>query len=194
MDQLALILAAVGIALVVAEIFIPSGGMITVAAIASFAGSVWFAWKAWWPDHAVYWWSYLAGVLILLPTVIVGAFYLFPRTKMGRKILLEAPNLSEVTPYVEEERRLSKTVGQIGRTLSPLTPGGLVQVGGERFHCFSEGMIVDQGTPVKVVAVRGNRLLVQVVSVHADSKDTAPPERVPDAREEPPLDFDMSQG
>ena len=38
------------LALLVAEFFIPSGGMILIVALSATAASIWCAWNAWWYD------------------------------------------------------------------------------------------------------------------------------------------------
>jgi membrane-bound serine protease (ClpP class) len=85
--------------------------------------------------------------------------------------------------------------------LTLLTPGGLVNVNGERLHCVSEGVMVPPGTTVEVVEVRGTRVLVRIPSRTAAK--TLPPAAAseafladaPDASQQPaPLDFDVPQG
>jgi hypothetical protein len=71
-----------------------------------------------------------------------------------------------------------------------------VRVNGERLHAFSEGVMVQQGTAVEVVSVRGTRVMVREVG---DRVETPPAEddllADSDARPAPaPLDFDVPQG
>ena len=99
------------------------------------------------------------GALVLLPASVAAAIQVWPHTPMGK--MMEPPTAEEVTPYVEEQRRLSRLIGQIGETVTPLNPAGIILIGGERVHCFSEGLVVDRGTDVRVLAVQGNRLLVR---------------------------------
>ena len=105
---------------------------------------------------------------------------------MGRRVLLEAPLAEELTPFAKQNRKLQELVGQFGRTVSPLTPGGLVNVNGERLHAISEGLIVDPGQSVEVLEVRGNRLLV---------RPGQPPEGMRGNNSEPSsrLDFEIPQ-
>lgn len=161
-SHFALLFLALALALFAAEIFIPSGGMITVAAILCLAASVWCAWKAWWSSEPAYWWTYVAAVVILIPAALGGALYVFPRTAWGRQILLEAPRPEDVAPYAQEEERLAHLVGHRGKTLTLMNPGGLVLLNGERMHCISEGILIDPQTEVEVIAVKGNRPVVRV--------------------------------
>jgi len=161
---IAIVLLLVGLALLTLEVFIPSAGLIFLTAMASIGGSLWMAWKAWYVQSPVLWWSYLTGVVACVPLVICGSLYLIPRTRLGKHILLQAPELDDVTPFNEEQERLDALIGRRGQTQSILNPGGIVDVDGQRFHCESEGMIVDAQRAVDIVAVTGNRLIVRLAA------------------------------
>jgi len=191
-SHLALLLMLLGLALLVAEVFIPSGGIILTAAVLSLGASIWYAWKAWGESQPAAWWTYLAVLIALLPTVVIGAFYVFPRTSLGRRILLEAPSLEEVTPFADEQEGLARLLGQTGTTVTLLSPGGMVSVDGERLHCESEGMMIDRQQPVEVVGLRANRLVVRLLP---REEPTPGPDRPDDdVSGTPPLDFDLPQG
>jgi len=181
---IALLLLIVGLGLLVAEFFIPSSGMIFVFALLCLAGSIWFAWDDWG-------WYYVAVVVVLLPLIVGGMLYALPRTAVGRRILLEAPSLDEVTPFTADETHLTKLVGREGKTLTLLNPGGLVLLDGERMHCESEGMMIDPDSDVRIVGVNGNRLLVRLSSL--DSTAGQPPAGEAPSGEQP-LDFELPQG
>ena len=162
-EILAIVMLFVGLALLIAEVFVPSGGMITILAVVCIAVSIWAAQQAWWETARGIWWSYLAALLLLAPSSIAGSLYMLQRTELGRHILLDAPSLDEVTPYAEDEERLSKLLGRFGKTLTLLNPGGMLLVDGERLHCESQGMMIDPGEDVEIVAMQGNRLVVRRV-------------------------------
>lgn len=200
-EFLAILLLVLGCGLIVAEVFIPSGGMILVMCVLSFAASIWCAYKAWWDVSPGYFWTYIGGFVVLIPSVVVGIFRLISDTRVGDRILLAAPELEEVTPYQQEQAHLSQFIGQRGVTLTLLTPGGMVLVEHERLHAFSEGLLVEAGQPVEIVAVRGTRVLVRPVA----ADPAAPPEttvaasdvfpaEAPAGDASPPLDFDLPQG
>eukprot|EP00913_Durusdinium_trenchii_P035327 g33057.t1 len=159
----AILLLIVGLVLLVAEIFIPSGGMILIAALVCIAGSIWCAYKTWW-DSPVYWWSYIACVVVAIPSAVGGMLYIFPRTTMGKRVLLEPPSAEEVTGYDEDFERLSGMAGKRGKTVTLLNPGGLVLIEGERLHCVSSGMLIEEDIDVEVVGVQGNELVVRIAS------------------------------
>jgi len=194
-SYLSLMLLAIGLALLIAEIFIPSGGIILFVSLLCLGGSVWFAWDAWWASNRSYWWMYLASLVVLLPTTVCIAFYIFPKTPIGKRILLEAPPLAELTPYAEEETHFRGFIGRQGKTLTLLMPGGMVLVEDERVHCESEGMSIEPGETVDVVAVKGNRLVVRLsVSDNETAWIQEEGENKADGgTDDRPLDFDLPQ-
>lgn len=178
-DQiLTFVLLAVGFVLLGIELMIPSGGVIGMMCIASFLGSAWFAYQAWAETNSLYWRIYLTTFLIMIPVTLYGIYFLLMKTSFGNRILLVAPSQEEVTPYQREEERLQALVGRVGQAISPLRPGGLVQIDGERLHAIGDGFIIESGTAVQVVEIRGTRVVVQ--------PHIAPPDSPPEATESEP--------
>ena len=199
--SLAVILLVIALVLLVGEVFIPSGGMILITACVCLAASIFFAWRAWWADDAVAWWIYVASLIVVVPSVIAGMLYWFPKTTMGKRVLLEAPMLSELTAFDDEVARLEKLIGQKGQTVTLLNPGGLVLVEGERHHCEGDGMMIDPQETVEVIGVSGNRLVVRpatpdvedVKTPAIDEPKSAIPQDSPFEEDQPddrPLDFE----
>jgi membrane-bound serine protease (ClpP class) len=189
----AILLLGLGLALLVAELFIPSGGMIFVMALISLIVSVWCAWQAWGTTGRYVWfWSYLGSVMVLVSGVAVGILYFFPRTTFGQQLLAAPQDKDELTPYADEVAHLQQMVGEQGRTLTLLNPGGLVLVDGERIHCESEGMMIEPGQSVTIVGVKGNRVIVRA-SVVAAAESMSGGDTRPAPSDEPPLDFDVVQ-
>lgn len=194
-EFLAILLLVVGCGLIVAEIFIPSGGMILLLCILSLTSAVWCAYMAWWESSPSLFWSYIGATVILIPTVVIGMFRMLANSRVGDRILLAAPELTEVTPHQEESERLSVLIGQRGQALTMLTPGGMVSVGGERLHGFTEGMMLQPGDAVEVVEVRGTRVLVRPTkNGESPSQIAAVEESDGPGSTRAPLDFDVPQG
>ena len=198
----ALLMLVVGLGLLVAEVFIPSGGVISVMALVALAGSGVFAWQAWWEANPAYFWAYVGSTVALVPLTFGVAFYFLPKTSWGRRILLEAPDLSELVPYRKEDEQFERLLGKYGRTLTMLNPGGLVLVEGQRVHAESQGLLIDPGEEIVVVARKGNRVVVRAAKRPA-AEEAAPKEGLvsadpfePDAAPPPEtraLDFDFPQ-
>jgi membrane-bound serine protease (ClpP class) len=171
------------------EVLIPSSGLIFCAAMVCLIGSVWAAWDAWWGSNSVYWWIYVASVCVLIPTSIGMAIYAWPYTPIGR--MAEPPSEAEVTPYLEEQRRLERLVGHLGEVITPLNPAGIVRVDGQRLHANSEGLLIPVGDTIRVLSVQGNRVVVR----KAEAPRPPDPEHHGESSEDDaPLDFDFPAG
>lgn len=189
----ALLLLIIGLALLFAEVFIPSGGVILIMAITCLAGSLWFAWSAWWESYRFLWWAYVASLVLLVPLSLIGAFYIFPRTALGRRVLLEAPTLEEVTGYAREDEELTRMIGKRGKTLTMLNPGGLVTVEGRRYHAEAQGILLDPGEDIEVIARKGNRVVVRVARRPAEPEEPRGTEPEPGSVERDPFASDASE-
>lgn len=152
---------AVGLALIVAELFIPSGGVISLISVACLGVSIYSIYDAWYAEHPQWFWWYVASVVGLIPATLGGALYLLARTRLGSRVLLEAPKLEDVTPFRHELEERKQLIGKVGQSLTLMAPGGLVIVEGKRLHAETEGQMLDAETPVKVIAVKANRVVVR---------------------------------
>ncbi len=191
MSTWAFILLAIGITLLIAEVFIPSGGIISVLSTLSLLGALVCAWQAWWDTSQLSFWSFVGGMAILLPATAIAAFYIWPSTPLGKRAILDAPAPHEVASFVEQEEKYRQMVGKIGETVTALNPAGIVRIDGQRVHCQSQGMILDPGIRVRVISARGNSVVVRQVDPNsqemnaAASADPRPPA-------DQPLDFDLT--
>lgn len=159
----AIVLLVAGLLILVCEVFIPSGGFLAVVTTVVLVLSAVCAFAAWFEEHPAVWWTYCALLVLLIPTTLGSTFYMLPKTSVGKRVLLEAPELSDVEPFVEESARLEKLVGRRGLAQTLLNPGGMVLIEGERLHAFTEGILVEPQTDVEVLEIRGTRLLVRPV-------------------------------
>ncbi|MBT5020092.1 hypothetical protein N9153_01500 [Planctomicrobium sp.] len=192
-DQiLTFVLLAAGFVLLGIELMIPSGGVIGLFTIASFLGSAWFAYQAWAETNPLYWRIYMMTFLGMIPVTLYGIYYLLTKTAFGNRVLLAAPTNEEVTPYQAEHLHLESLIGKTGKAISPLCPGGLVQIDGERLHAIGDGFIIESGASVKVVETRGTRVVVVPVDESRPSQpqsetESESPEEI---NESPPIQPD----
>jgi membrane-bound serine protease (ClpP class) len=80
-----------------------------------------------------------------------------PSTPVLRNVLLEPPAAADDTL---EEEGLEALVGLQGTTTTRLAPAGKARIDGRVREVSSDGALVEPGTPVRVVDVRGGRVLV----------------------------------
>lgn len=103
--------------------------------------------------------SGLAAALVVAALSLAGFVLwlnLFPRTFLGRRLMLRARQPADRT--AAEHRTL---VGQTGEALTPLRPSGTARIGGKRVDVTAVGEFLDQGATVVVVAADGLRVAVR---------------------------------
>lgn len=152
-----LILLALGAVVIATELFLPSAGLLGVLATILVISGIVLAFMQ----------SPAAGAVVLLATVmaIPGLLMLlvklWPSTPIGRRILLGARKSDEVLPDDDHRRALRELVGRRGVALTPMLPSGIVRIDGRNWDATCEGLAVEAGQKVSVVAIRGNRVYVQ---------------------------------
>jgi membrane-bound ClpP family serine protease len=153
----AVILLAIGLALAILEFFVPSGGVIGfLAALAVIAAIV----MAFVHDPRAGL-AFMAVTAVVLPAGLAVALQIWPRTPLGKRILLDVPRSEEVLPDPDQRQQLRSLVGRVGRAKSIMLPGGVVVIDDRQYEAISEGMAIEPGQHVKVLEVRGSRLLVR---------------------------------
>lgn len=195
--------AMLGFALIVAEFFIPSGGVIALSCAGSFVASVVCAHSAWYQSSPKLFWAFSLGLGVLIPSFLAFFLRTLERTSLGNNLLLPKIDPKDVTPYQAESEQLDRLIGRIGTTVTPMNLGGMVRVENERLHAISEGFMLPAGEPVEVIGVRGNHIVVKRVSPRVPNQpaplttpeNPASAESVDKAPDEPErLDFDVPQG
>lgn len=153
------LLLVVGLALIMLEVFVPSGGVLGLLAVLALGAGVTMAFVERGMTAGL---AALAGVFVAVPIVLVLAFQWFPATPLGRRVLPPPPQAEDVLPDAGQRQRLRGLVGQGGRAASELVPWGGIEVGGEPFEAVSEGGPIPAGAAVEVVGVQGRALVVRV--------------------------------
>jgi membrane-bound serine protease (ClpP class) len=103
------------------------------------------------------------GTWILCGVVVgvIGGFCVwanvFPKTRIGRAFISQG-----VSGDIGTER--PELLNQVGTAFTLLRPSGTALLGGRRIDVVTEGSLVEKGTPIKVVAVEGMRVVVRALS------------------------------
>jgi membrane-bound ClpP family serine protease len=156
----AAILLLVGLSLVMAEIFIPSGGVIGFLSFASIIAAIVMAFYQSGPTIGI---MFLSVSCIAVPAVLAAAFRLLPSTPMGKRLLPDIPSPEDVLPDREDRRRLRLLIGRVGRAKSKMLPSGAVMIDGQTIDAMSEGQPIEAEQPVRVIDVRGTMVVVRPV-------------------------------
>ncbi len=145
-----------GVLFAFAELLIPSGGILTILSVAAFLTAVVMAFMRSSTDGLVT----LTVSVLLTPVILYAAIRVWPHTPIVKRLILHEPerpgtagDLSKLQP--------DQLVGRVGVTKTMLRPAGKMTLDGRNFDCITEGGLVDAGRKVKVVAVRGSKIVVR---------------------------------
>ncbi|MGM0828405.1 MAG: NfeD family protein [Bacillota bacterium] len=152
-----IILFIIGMALIVAEFFLP-GGIAGGLGIGAILASIMLAGG----DVVQMGISLLIALLIAVATMIIFVKVFGKKMKFFNKIILKDSTSTE-SGYVSNINRL-ELIGKEGVTKTPLRPSGTVIVDDERIDAVTEGGFIKAGERVKIVKVEGSRIVVRDIS------------------------------
>jgi len=167
----AIVLLVLGLGLAVLEVFIPSGGILSFLAASSIIAAIVVGFR----DGPAVGFSIMITAVFGLPAAVVIALKWWPSTPMGRRMLLKAPDDTDVLPDSPRRRKLKELVGRVGAAKSEMLPSGAITVDGRTVDAVSEGMPIDAGQRVRVIEVQGRRVVVRPVDEGAPSTTDADP-------------------
>jgi membrane-bound serine protease (ClpP class) len=150
---LAVVLVLLGFGFVIAEVFFPSMGILSlVAGTLILVGDI----MAFEQGGTGWGFALVAIEVVLLPLVVRQAFRWLPRLPFGRRMLLQGPATRPGAGLPD----LGAYLGREGVALTDLRPGGMARFGEERVSVVSRVGHLDRDTPVVVVAVEGPEVRV----------------------------------
>lgn len=148
---LQLILFFAGVLLLLAELFFFPGSILAgLSGAALIVASVYLTFG----DQAL---QVGAWSVVVLAAGLFVIFRFFPRTRLGRGLVLESA-IGEVAPPRNE---LESLLGAIGNALTDLRPAGSAQFGDRRVDVVTAGEFIERGNTVRVTQVEGVRVVVR---------------------------------
>lgn len=154
------VLLVVGLAVMVLEVFLPSGGILGFLSLTAIGAAIATAFLELGATAGL---VMLAVATVVVPVVLGLAFRWFPETPLGRRVLPPPPEPLDVAPAAARRRELEKLVGRPGRAVSEMLPWGVVEVDGVRLEALSESGPIDRGAAIEAVGVQGRDLVVAAV-------------------------------
>lgn len=152
------LLLLVGLATMVLEVFVPSGGVLGFLSVAALVAAIVMAFVERGPAVGM---AVLGATVVAVPLALGLAFRWFPLTPLGRRVLPPPPRPEDVVPDAARRRRLRDLVGRRGAASSDLLPWGSVEIDGRPFDAVSDGGPIARGAAVEAVAVQGAALVVR---------------------------------
>ncbi len=145
-------------ALIIAEIFIPSGGLISLCALACVIGGA----VIFFQHSAIAGWIGIGIASVMIPSALIFAYKIFPKTRFGKSVTLTPPQRQQ-GDAVPDTSELKELLGAAGVVLTPLRPVGMCDFAGHRVECVAESGYVEKGKKVKVINVESTQLTVRTI-------------------------------
>jgi membrane-bound serine protease (ClpP class) len=96
---------------------------------------------------------------VAVPALATVGMYYWPRTAMGRRLIL--PDQDATIAQMPVNLELEQLRGRYGRALSDLRPAGVASFDGRRIDVITEGMMVAAGDWVRCVDVKAGKVVVR---------------------------------
>ena len=142
-------LCLLGLVLLFLEVFIPSGGILAIAAILCIGYSIW--------DLTLRGETVLALLCAGFTVVYVVLLFKFWVKRVGHKTDLgDADSLGDDVRTARDE-----LIGRRGLVMTDLRPAGIALIAGRRLDVVANHGYIDKGDSVVVVESDGNRIMVK---------------------------------
>ena len=170
MTWLAVLLFALGLVLILMEIFIiPGFGVTGLSGILLILGSLGLVAYGHWPRNTDEW-GQLARVMGPFALSGVGSIFLsmllarfLPSLPVTNRLIIESESgdLGVVPVTMFDGLRPEDLLGSVGTTVTSLHPSGKARVGPHWLDVMSDGGFIEQGQKVRIIEVEGNRIVVK---------------------------------
>jgi membrane-bound serine protease (ClpP class) len=100
------------------------------------------------------------GSLVTATLLFMLIVRFLPKTPFLKRLVL-ATQQSHAAGYVVVSAEQQGLVGKTGHSMSMLRPSGSAEIGGETYPVITDGEFIEPGTPIVVVEVSGNRIVVR---------------------------------
>jgi membrane-bound serine protease (ClpP class) len=154
----AILLFVLGLIFMVVEAFFPGFGIFGIGGLLAFITSIILVSPS------------FEAALISLTIAIIGTIILvivsmkFLTTRNFWKRLVLGNKLVTEEGYVASSQELPNYINQEGKALTTLRPAGTVELtNGHRLDVVTAGEFIEKDTPVKVIKVEGNRIIVKKI-------------------------------
>lgn len=148
-----ILLQLLGVGVIIAEIILPSGGLLSLLAISILGYSLYVVFH---DVSASIGYLFVAADVVMLPILVI----------VGLKLLAKSPvtlnrKLSKEEGVVSQTSELEDYLGKEGETATDLHPGGTAIINGKRMDVVSRGEYIEKGTQIVVWKVTGNQIIVR---------------------------------
>ncbi len=149
---LPIILQIAGVIIIIAEIILPSGGILSILAIGALGFSLFQAFSISTNIGMIF----TAIDIIMVPTLVL----------VGLKLIAKTPatlskTLSKEDGVVSQKKELDQLLDASGIAVTDLRPAGAIKIDNKRVDAVTEGEYIEKGVSVRVIQVTGNQIIVK---------------------------------
>lgn len=144
--------------LIIAEVFVPSGGLISLCALACLVGGAFIFFH----HSTTAGWIGIGIAVVMIPIVLIFAYKIFPKTRFGKSVTLSPPERQQ-GDAIPDTSELKELLGKVGIVITPMRPVGMCDFSGQRVECVAESGYVEKGKKVKVINVQSTQLTVRTI-------------------------------
>ncbi len=150
---LPVILQLLGILVTIAEIILPSAGILSIMATCLFGYSLYLVYTEISP---------LAGTVFVLADILIIPVLIYT----GLKFLARSPAtlntiLSSKDGVTSQSSDQQQYLGCQGYAITDLRPSGAAHINDERLDVVTRGEYIEKQTEITVIAVKGNQIIVK---------------------------------
>jgi membrane-bound serine protease (ClpP class) len=176
---LALILFTLGVVMLLAEVLLPTGGILVVVSLLFFGIGVSIIFARGTTTEAV---VAMAALAVGLPAAGYVAVATYRRMSIGAELDDNTAAAPLAVPGLAETEALKN---RTGKTVSTMRPSGTVEFDGRRVDAMTEGVMLEAGVWVRCVEVKAGKVIVRQMESPPDLSEVTP-DAAPQPRPEPP--------
>jgi len=159
-----ILLLGLGLCLIIAEVLIPSMGVLGILATICIIGAIAWAFTI----STALGFQLLLAAAILVPAFMMLALKLLPHSPLTKKLMASGFSFTDGKGTDTRNQSLLAATGVVEATLRP---AGMARLGGRRVDVVSRGELIEAGTPVQVIEVEGNRVVVARAEASANPSE-----------------------
>jgi len=150
---LPIVLQLAGIVVIIAEIILPSGGILSIAALGLFGYSLFIVFNE---ISNTVGFAFVAADLVLIPVLVIVGLKLLARSPVTlRKTLSRKEGVSS------QSSELDSYIDMEGTAVTDLRPAGIAVINGKRVDVVTRGEYFEKDSVILVIAVTGNQIIVR---------------------------------
>lgn len=150
---LAVFLQLLAAVVLIAEVIIPSGGLLGMLAAGLIGYSLYSVFTE---VSANTGYLFIVVDVVTLPVIILFGLKMLARSPAALKT-----ELSSESGVTSQSMELGTFLGKTGTAVSDLRPSGVAEIDNQRVDVVSRGEYINKGAKVVVTAVTGNQIIVE---------------------------------